>query len=66
MLNLELLRAVIIVLLKFVPLSVMILSGIPYRHMRFCLMKWATTFFVTAAKDAASTHLQNPVQSFEA
>src|SRR3954465_3375399 len=49
--------SVIILLFKLVPLSVMILSGMPYRQMRLCLMNRATTFLVTEANEAASTHL---------
>src|SRR3954468_22789942 len=48
--------SVIILLFKFVPLSVMILSGMPYRQMRLCLINRATTFFVTEANEVASTH----------
>src|SRR4051812_43634489 len=47
---------VIILLYKFVPLSMMILSGMPYRQMRLCLINRATTFLVTEANEAASTH----------
>src|SRR4051812_43918920 len=43
-------------LFRFVPLSVMILSGMPYRQMRLFLMNRATTFLVTEANEAASTH----------
>ena len=41
---------------EIVPLSVIILSGIPYRQIRLCQIKRATTFLVTVAKEAASTH----------
>ena len=43
-------------LLRFVPLSVMILSGTPYRQIRLCRINRATTFLVTVTKEAASTH----------
>ena len=41
--------SVIILLLRLVPLSVMILSGTPYRQIRLCRMKRATTLLVTVA-----------------
>ena len=43
-------------IVKIGTLSVMILSGMPYRHIRLCLMNWAITFLVTEANKAASTH----------
>ena len=52
MLDLELcVESVIILLLRLVLLSVMILSRIPYRQIRLCLMNRATTFLVTEAND---------------
>ena len=35
--------------IELVPLSVMILSGMPYRQIRLCRMNRATTFLVTVA-----------------